>query len=266
MNPYCRRAVSQAVELARSPRRRARHGPHARTTGRRRHTARSDRVGPRARRRHRRRPRHRPRVRGLRHARDRARARPPPLRREGPFDLILTGRNSVDADTGQVPAELAELLDLPFLTGVRHLALGRQRACTRAASTTTGGCRRSSTCPRSCRARNGSSIPRRSIPPERAAVPAARIRRMTASRARCRTLGQGRIADVGRAGQDDGDHAGAVALARRTARDAGAQRGAGAAGARCAHARRQRARQEPSRLRAPASRSRSCWPSPTAPT
>jgi electron transfer flavoprotein alpha subunit len=43
--------------------------------------------------------------------------------REGPFDLVLAGRNSVDADTGQVGPELAELLDLPFATGVRHLAL-----------------------------------------------------------------------------------------------------------------------------------------------
>jgi electron transfer flavoprotein alpha subunit len=39
----------------------------------------------------------------------------------GPFDLVLTGRNSVDADTGQVPPEVAELCDLPFLTGVREL-------------------------------------------------------------------------------------------------------------------------------------------------
>ena len=45
------------------------------------------------------------------------------LEREGPFDLVLVGRNSVDADTGQVGPELAELLDLPFLTGVRHLHL-----------------------------------------------------------------------------------------------------------------------------------------------
>jgi electron transfer flavoprotein alpha subunit len=45
------------------------------------------------------------------------------LRDAGPFDLILTGRNSVDADTGQVGPELAELLDLPFATAVRHLAL-----------------------------------------------------------------------------------------------------------------------------------------------
>src|SRR5207244_2686106 len=45
------------------------------------------------------------------------------LDREGPFDLILMGRNSLDADTGQVGPELAELLDLPFMTAVRHLEL-----------------------------------------------------------------------------------------------------------------------------------------------
>src|SRR5205085_2703568 len=45
------------------------------------------------------------------------------LQRAGPFDLVLAGRNSVDADTGQVGPEIAELLDLPFMTGVRHLAL-----------------------------------------------------------------------------------------------------------------------------------------------
>jgi electron transfer flavoprotein alpha subunit len=41
----------------------------------------------------------------------------------GPFDLVLAGRNSVDADTGQVGPEVAELLDLPFLTGVRYLSI-----------------------------------------------------------------------------------------------------------------------------------------------
>jgi electron transfer flavoprotein alpha subunit len=41
----------------------------------------------------------------------------------GPFDLVLLGRNSVDADTGQVPPQLAALLDLPFCTGVRELDL-----------------------------------------------------------------------------------------------------------------------------------------------
>jgi electron transfer flavoprotein alpha subunit len=45
------------------------------------------------------------------------------LNREGPFDLVLTGKNSLDADTGQVPPQLAELLDLPFAAGVRQLTL-----------------------------------------------------------------------------------------------------------------------------------------------
>ncbi len=42
----------------------------------------------------------------------------------GGFDLVLAGRNSVDADTGQVGPELAALLGFPFVTGARHFALG----------------------------------------------------------------------------------------------------------------------------------------------
>ena len=45
----------------------------------------------------------------------------------GPFDLIFAGRNSVDADTGQVPPQLAELLGLPFACGVRRLRLTGDR-------------------------------------------------------------------------------------------------------------------------------------------
>ncbi len=41
--------------------------------------------------------------------------------KEGPFDLVMAGRNSIDADTGQVPPELAELLDLPLVAGVKEL-------------------------------------------------------------------------------------------------------------------------------------------------
>jgi electron transfer flavoprotein alpha subunit len=52
-----------------------------------------------------------------------ARALAAAIEREGPFDVVLVGRNSVDADTGQVGPELAELLGLPFATGVRELAL-----------------------------------------------------------------------------------------------------------------------------------------------
>ena len=37
------------------------------------------------------------------------------------FDLIVCGRNSVDAETAQVGPEIAELLDLPQVTGVRRL-------------------------------------------------------------------------------------------------------------------------------------------------
>ena len=52
-----------------------------------------------------------------------ARALAAALRLTGPYDLVLAGRNSVDSETGQVPPELAELLDVPLLTGVRQLAL-----------------------------------------------------------------------------------------------------------------------------------------------
>ena len=47
------------------------------------------------------------------------------LRRES-FDLILCGRNSVDAETGQVGPEVAEMLGMPQITGVRRLDLDAQ--------------------------------------------------------------------------------------------------------------------------------------------
>lgn len=50
------------------------------------------------------------------------------LHHEGPFDLVLVGRNSIDADTGQVGPEVAELLDLPFAGGVKELTLTAQGA------------------------------------------------------------------------------------------------------------------------------------------
>ena len=56
-----------------------------------------------------------------------ARALAAVLRREGPFDLVLTGRNSLDADTGQVPPQLAELLDVPFAAGVKQLDFDEDR-------------------------------------------------------------------------------------------------------------------------------------------
>ncbi len=42
---------------------------------------------------------------------------------EGPFDLILMGRNSIDSDTGQVGPQLAEFLGLDFLRGAISLQI-----------------------------------------------------------------------------------------------------------------------------------------------
>jgi len=53
------------------------------------------------------------------------------LTREGPFDLVLVGRNSIDADTGQVGPEVAELLDLPFAGGIKELTLTEHGAAVR---------------------------------------------------------------------------------------------------------------------------------------
>lgn len=41
--------------------------------------------------------------------------------RERDFDLVLAGRSSVDSSTGQVPAQLAEILHLPMVDGARSL-------------------------------------------------------------------------------------------------------------------------------------------------
>src|SRR3954452_9094117 len=127
MNPYCRRAVAQAVELARTL-----ASDHAGD-----HSVTFVTLGP---------PSAEDVLReALAWALERdvtadgvlvsdpafagsdtlatARALAAALEHVGPFDLVLVGRNSVDADTGQVGPELAELLDLPFLTGIRHLAV-----------------------------------------------------------------------------------------------------------------------------------------------
>src|SRR5579885_1887160 len=70
-----------------------------------------------------------------------ARALAAALELAGPFDLVLVGRNSVDSETGQVPPELAELLDLPFLTGVRTLELMAPDGPGRAGTGPGGGAR-----------------------------------------------------------------------------------------------------------------------------
>ncbi|OYV72082.1 MAG: hypothetical protein B7Z74_06100, partial [Deltaproteobacteria bacterium 21-66-5] len=52
-----------------------------------------------------------------------ARALAAAIRRTGPYDLVLLGRNAVDSDTGQVGPAVAQFLDLPFLGAARSLAV-----------------------------------------------------------------------------------------------------------------------------------------------
>ncbi|MGH3495175.1 MAG: electron transfer flavoprotein subunit beta/FixA family protein, partial [Sciscionella sp.] len=56
-----------------------------------------------------------------------ARALHAALKLTGPYDLVLTGRNSIDSDTGQVGPEIAELLGWPFLGAVRELVVDAGR-------------------------------------------------------------------------------------------------------------------------------------------
>ena len=99
----------------------------------------------------------------------------------GPFDLILVGKNAVDADTGQVGPELAELLGLPFAAAVRSLELRHDRMLY-------VGCEHDdawveaevplpaviSTAERLCR-------PAKVDDPDKAAVPAEKIRTITSA-------------------------------------------------------------------------------------
>ncbi|MHB1502244.1 MAG: hypothetical protein ACYCYK_14115, partial [Candidatus Dormibacteria bacterium] len=48
-----------------------------------------------------------------------ARALAAAVDKTGPYDLVLVGRNAVDADTGQVGPAVAQFLDLPFLGAAR---------------------------------------------------------------------------------------------------------------------------------------------------
>src|SRR5438876_2631687 len=56
-----------------------------------------------------------------------------------PFDLVLCGKSSVDAETGQVGPEVAELLDVPQITAVRRLDLDPARRRVKAERETDAG-------------------------------------------------------------------------------------------------------------------------------
>jgi electron transfer flavoprotein alpha subunit len=109
-----------------------------------------------------------------------ARALAAALRREGPFDLVLAGRNSVDADTGQVAPELAELLDLPFLTGIRAVTLEQRRVRARC-ELDDGWLEADLDLPAILTCAERLCDPAKVDPDGRAAVPAERIRRLAAT-------------------------------------------------------------------------------------
>ncbi len=99
----------------------------------------------------------------------------------GPYDLILVGKNAVDADTGQVGPQLAELLGHPFASAVRTLTYDPS-------GMVHVGCEHDdvwleaeielpavlSTAERLCRAK-------KVTPEDKANVPAAKVRFMTAA-------------------------------------------------------------------------------------
>lgn len=109
-----------------------------------------------------------------------ARALAAAIEHTGPFDLVLTGRNSVDADTGQVGPEVAELLDLPFATGVRELEPRGDWLAVRC-EYDDGSVRADLRLPAVLSTAERLCEPCKVDPPERAAVDRARIRRLTAA-------------------------------------------------------------------------------------
>lgn len=109
-----------------------------------------------------------------------ARALAAALQREGPFDLVLVGRNSVDADTGQVGPQLAELLDLPFASGVRELTVA-DRQCTMTMEHDDGGAEAEVTMPALLSVAERLCAPAKATAERRAAVDGARIVRLSAT-------------------------------------------------------------------------------------
>jgi electron transfer flavoprotein alpha subunit len=130
------------------------------------------------------------------------------LELEGPFDLILTGRNSVDADTGQVGPQIAELLDMPFLTGVRHLAIDATRVNARCEHDD-GWMQAEMELPAVLSCAERLCEPAKVDPADRALVPAERIRRLAHADvgplqvgAHSRThVGEVRVTEVARANE-----------------------------------------------------------------
>lgn len=100
----------------------------------------------------------------------------------GPVDLVLAGRSSVDADTGQVPPELAELLGLPFVGAARELTVAGGGGALEIRSERDDGWRQVRVVlPAVVSTAERLTDPVKRPPEARAAVPAERIRRLSAA-------------------------------------------------------------------------------------
>ena len=102
------------------------------------------------------------------------------IRREGPFDLVLAGLNSLDSDTGQVPVEVAELLGLPFAAGVRDLEVN-EGAFTARLETDDGYCTVTGDLPAALSAAERLCSPSKAPPEVWAEVDPAHIVRLSAA-------------------------------------------------------------------------------------
>lgn len=109
-----------------------------------------------------------------------ARALAAALRVVGPVDLVLLGRNSVDADTGQVGPQIAQLLDLPFAASARRMELG-DGSLTLGCEVDDGHKELRLVLPAVVSVAERLCQPAKASPQRRAAVPATRLRRLTAS-------------------------------------------------------------------------------------
>lgn len=129
------------------------------------------------------------------------------LRVLGPFGLVMLGRNSVDADTGQVGPQIAELLDPPpFAASARQMEVG-EGSLTLACEVDGGHKELRLALTAAVSVPERLSQPAKVPPQQRAAVPAARLRRLAASdlgpgpwgaAASPMALGATHILDVGR--------------------------------------------------------------------
>ena len=143
---------------------------------------------------------------------------------EGPFDLVLCGQSSLDADTGQVGPQVAALLSLPFAGPARELRLDG-RALSIRAETDAGHRDVELSLPALVSAAERLCDPSKAPRDLRAAVDPGSIRRVTAAQLGLRpheagaagsptTVGEPRTLEVTRAAVQAVDAAQAVALLR----------------------------------------------------